>query len=65
MQPGERKIADYRKRIDATDSGGVRKQLREDIETEKRNTLFKIPRNREWDMEAHEMLSMIHVLFKL
>lgn len=65
MKVGERKITDFRKRIDATDSLESRMLLRGYIRTAKTDTLFRIPRNRKWDMEASQMLSMIHVLFKL
>lgn len=65
LEVGEYKIRSYRADIDRTDSADVRKRLREDIEAEKKHTLFRIPRNREWDMKASQMLSMIHVLFKL
>ena len=65
MQVAERKIKSYHMDIDRTDSPYVRLRKREDIEACKKRTILSIPRNREWDMEASEMLSMIHVLLKL
>lgn len=64
LQVGIKKIEEFHKRIDASDSIEVRLGLRSLITSEKNVTLLSIPKG-PWKFPAQVMLTAIQTLFKM